>query len=116
MSYERGKIVLHPQQILDNLGAIYDTVEDCSLELEELGMKETFDELKEIVSRFVAKAPDGKWISGRDGYDCARCPCCGARVRSGLGSSSRVRDDRCRKCGQLIDWTSFDKLFKNPSL
>ena len=111
MSYERGKIVLHPQQILDNLDAIYDTVEDCSLELEELGMKETFDELKEIVSRFIAQKPAGTWIAGPvyEGNGCARCPCCGARVRSGTGSSSHVHDDRCRKCGQLIDWSDFPK-------
>jgi len=29
----------------------------------------------------------------------------GAQIRSGTGSSSFVRDDRCRKCGQLIDWS-----------
>ena len=41
------------------------------------------------------------------------CPTCGRRIRSGNGSSSRVRDKRCQDCGQVIDWTEFDKR-ENP--
>jgi len=35
------------------------------------------------------------------------CPTCGRRVRSGNGSSSRVRDKRCQDCGQVLDWSDF---------
>lgn len=33
-----------------------------------------------------------------------KCPVCGRRVRSGKGSSSRVRDNFCQRCGQALDW------------
>ena len=34
-----------------------------------------------------------------------KCPVCGRRVRSGKGSSSRVRDNLCQRCGQALDWS-----------
>lgn len=34
-----------------------------------------------------------------------RCGVCGARARSGAGSSSFVRDTVCRKCFTVIDWS-----------
>ena len=34
-----------------------------------------------------------------------RCPSCNHRIPSGLGSSSRRRDNWCNYCGQRIDWT-----------
>ena len=37
------------------------------------------------------------------------CPVCGRRIRSGNGSSLRVRDKRCQDCGQVIGWAEFDK-------
>lgn len=107
--YPRGKREFHPYDVITNLDAFKDALEDCNLCLEELNLDATFDELREIVSRFIPQKPDGNWIAGRDGYSCPRCPCCGARIRSGTGSSSFVRDDRCRKCGQLIDWSDIKK-------
>lgn len=102
--YPRGKIKLHPKEILENLDAFQDTLDDSNLCLENLSLKDTFSELKEILIRFIPQKPDGEWIAGREGYSCPRCPCCGSRVRSGNGTQNTVRDDRCRKCGQLIEW------------
>ena len=101
----------HPQEVIDNLDAIHDVMEDSNLCFEELSLEDTFKELKEMVSRFIPKKPNGNWTVGPayNGVSCPRCPCCGERVRSGTGSSSRVRDDRCRKCGQVIDWSDFPK-------
>ena len=33
-----------------------------------------------------------------------RCPSCNHRIPSGLGSSSRRRDNWCNYCGQRIEW------------
>jgi hypothetical protein len=89
---------LHPEVILKNLDSFEEVLEDSNLCLEELSIKDTFKEIREIISRFIPKKPNGNY------YQTMTCPTCGARIRSGKGSSSRVRDDRCRKCGQLIDW------------
>ena len=51
---------------------------------------------------FTPQKPTGEYTN-------CRCPRCGRRVRSGLGSSSRTRDKRCQDCGQVIDWTEIDK-------
>ncbi len=94
----KEKIDLHPEAILENLDSFEEVLEDSNLCLEELSIKDTFKEVREIISRFIPKKPNGNH------YQSMTCPTCGARIRSGQGSSSRVRDDRCRKCGQLIDW------------
>lgn len=41
-------------------------------------------------------------FGGRTDY---KCSVCGRRVRSGKGSSSRVRDNFCQRCGQALDWS-----------
>ena len=38
-------------------------------------------------------------------YAHMRCPACNHRIPSGMGSSSRRRDDWCNYCGQKIDWS-----------
>lgn len=93
----------HPKEVIENLDAFYDVMQDTNLCLEELSLEDTFKELKEMVSRFIPKKPKGNH------YQSMTCPTCGGRIRSGQGSSSRVRDDRCRKCGQVIDWSDFPK-------
>jgi len=109
--YPRGKIELHPD-VLTCLVQEFSDYLACMgrdwAKPESLGFNPV-DELLEIISRNVPTKPHGEWIAGRDGYSCPRCPCCGSRVRSGTGSSSFVRDDRCRKCGQLIDWSGVKK-------
>ena len=90
---------LHPEAILENLDSFEKVLEASNLCLEqELSVKDIFKEIREIISRFIPKKPNGNY------YQNMTCPTCGARIRYGQGSSSRVRDDRCRKCGQLIDW------------
>lgn len=37
-------------------------------------------------------------------YTHMRCPSCNHRIPSGLGSSSRRRDNWCNYCGQRIEW------------
>lgn len=103
------KQILHPEVVLDCLPSIEEALDDSNLCFEELSLKDVFKELKEMVSLSIAKKPSGTWIAGRPEngilYSSNRCPTCGSRIRSGKGSTSRVRDDHCRKCGQLIDWT-----------
>lgn len=90
---------LHPEIVLDNLASIEDAILDSNFQFEELSLKDTLEEIRRMVLLNVAKKPNGTT------YCSNQCPTCGSRIRSGQGSSSRVRDDRCRKCGQLIDWT-----------
>lgn len=110
----------HPEACIKNLEKIHsDPVFDAistALEksndwFEDISFADTVNELKEMASRFIPKKPNGNWIVGsvHNNVSCPRCPCCGERVRSGTGSSSHVRDDRCRKCGQVIDWSDFPK-------
>lgn len=47
----------------------------------------------------IPKKPTGEH------YAHMRCPSCGHRIPSGMGSSSRRRDNWCNYCGQAIDWT-----------
>ena len=37
-------------------------------------------------------------------YAHMKCPACDHRVPSGMGSSSRRRDNWCNYCGQALDW------------
>ena len=37
-------------------------------------------------------------------YAHMRCPSCDHRIPSGMGSSSKRRDNWCNYCGQKIDW------------
>ena len=53
--------------------------------------------IKELVDRRNPMKPVGKYTDFKCGH-------CGTRVRSGKGSSSRVKDTVCRNCYQVIDW------------
>ena len=50
-----------------------------------------------IMTRAIPVKPTGKNTN-------RRCGVCGARIRSGAGSSSFTRDTVCRKCFTVIDW------------
>ena len=50
-----------------------------------------------IMTRAIPVKPLGKSTN-------RRCGVCGARIRSGAGSSSFTRDTVCRKCFTVIDW------------
>lgn len=52
----------------------------------------------EALKKCVPIEPIGK-------YTDFRCAICGRRVRSGKGSSSRIRDNYCQRCGQRLDWS-----------
>ena len=56
---------------------------------------------EQIMSRAIPKKPYGKHTN-------YRCSVCNTRVRSGQGSSSRIRDTVCRKCFTVIDWSDVD--------
>ena len=47
----------------------------------------------------IPKKPTGEH------YTHMRCPSCNHRIPSGLGSSSRRRDNWCNYCGQKILWS-----------
>jgi hypothetical protein len=53
--------------------------------------------LQELVDRRTPMKPVGKVTDFKCGH-------CETRVRSGKGSSSRVKDTVCRNCYQVIDW------------
>jgi len=56
----------------------------------------------EAIKKQIPMKPDGK-------YTTCKCPVCGRRVRSGLGSSSYGRRDNfCQKCGQKLDWEGIE--------
>lgn len=52
---------------------------------------------EQIMKRAIPVKPTGQYTN-------RRCGVCGARVRSGAGSSSFTRDTVCRKCFTVIDW------------
>ena len=53
--------------------------------------------IQEPIDRLIPMKPVGTYTDYRCGH-------CGTRVRSGKGSSSRVKDTVCRNCYQVIDW------------
>lgn len=102
--YERGKIQFHPDKVLENINAFKPALSTVDWNLADgLDFVSTFFELREMIDRFTPQKPNGEW--GPSYSSCPRCPCCGARVRPGKTQYSPIRDDHCRKCGQLIDWT-----------
>lgn len=61
------------------------------------------DEAISIALEAIAKQIPKKAVG--EHYAHMRCPSCNHRIPSGLGSSSRRRDNWCNYCGQAIDWT-----------
>ena len=89
---------LQPADCISNLKHIRDNLPMGLLLDGGLTVGETLDRVEEMVCRFIPREPNGNH------YQSMTCPTCGARIRSGQGSSSRVRDERCRRCGQAIFW------------
>ena len=58
---------------------------------------ETYPEYLELKAKATPKKPAGYHTD----YN---CPTCNKRVRSGKGSSSRIKDTVCRNCYQVLDW------------
>lgn len=59
----------------------------------------------QAVNRMTPKAPNNPYIDRAGHYADYKCPACRNRLRSGMGSSNRGRDNFCQKCGQKIDWS-----------
>lgn len=66
---------------------------------------ECFEQLREAVDMAISaiekqipEKPNGEHRTRM------KCPSCNHRIPSGLGSSSRRRDNWCNYCGQRIDW------------
>ena len=91
---------IHSDPVFDAISAALEKSNDW---FEDISFEDTVNELKEMASHFIPKKPNGSH------YQSMTCPTCNSRIRSGAGSSSHVRDDRCRKCGQVIDWSNFPK-------
>ena len=54
------------------------------------------------IEKQIPKKPVGNY------YAQMRCPSCNHRIPSGMGSSSRRRDNWCNYCGQKIDWSNIE--------
>lgn len=93
---------MNNDQILEGLERAYEII--CSVDKHPcyLLMVKSLEAVKAMLTP--------KAVVGRHTHCC--CPTCGRRIRSGLGSSSRVRDIRCQDCGQVIDWSELDKQKK----
>lgn len=89
-----------PIDCLKNLDHIAENIPPGLLLDGGLTAGETFEMVKGMVERFIPREPNGNH------YQSMTCPTCGSRIRSGQGSSSRVRDERCRRCGQAIFWNT----------
>lgn len=80
--------------------------EELCITWDEEGMgkdhfKDQYPHLYNTIKELVDKATPKKPIGRHTDY---KCPVCGRRVRSGLGSSSRQRDYVCQRCFQVLDW------------
>ena len=63
-----------------------------------LDYQEVIDLAVEALEKQIPKKPTGEH------YAHMRCPSCNHRIPSGMGSSSRRRDNWCNYCGQKILW------------
>lgn len=83
--------------LLDELKTIYDSMFQYST----FYMK-ALDMAIDALKKQVPTKPVGEH------YAHMRCPSCNHRIRSGMGSSSRRRDNWCNYCGQKILWRGDD--------
>ena len=70
---------------------------------------ECFKMAQEALGKQIPKKPINNSKheqNGRVFYDISqyKCPVCKSRVKSGMGSSSRYRNNFCNHCGQALDW------------
>ena len=66
---------------------------------ERKGINEAIDTALSALEKQVGRKPVGTH------YAHMKCPACNHRIPSGMGSSSRRRDNWCNYCGQKIDWS-----------
>lgn len=71
--------------------------QDCNLVMPECDIIAAYTAAINALERMIPVKPYGQHTN-------RRCGRCGARVRSGAGSSSFTRDTVCRKCFGVIDW------------
>ena len=84
----------HPDyNVIEALGEAIQALE----EIQALRAIGTVGEFKALKEKSEPKKPTGK-------YTQYKCSVCGRRVRSGNGSSCRVRDNFCQGCGTKLDW------------
>ena len=85
---------MKPKEAIDTLKALCAAVEwDFPLDYAA-----AIDAAIEALEKQVPKKPTG------DHYAHMRCPSCNHKIPSGMGSSSRRRDNWCNYCGQKICW------------
>ena len=97
---------LHPinaDALFQNVKYLEDSVLPKMGEFDKAGFGDTFDEMYELIDRFIPKKPLGTH------YQVMKCPKCNKRVRSGLGSSYNAQPKFCDKCGQALDWSEANK-------
>ena len=64
--------------------------------LKAMGFDKTYEELQ----KFVPRKPINQSYAPCDFATYGMCPSCGASVRDGMGG----KDEKCRGCGQLLEW------------
>lgn len=64
-----------------------------------LDYQTAFDAAISALAKQIPEKPNGEHRTRM------KCPSCNHRIPSGLGSSSRRRDNWCNYCGQRIDWS-----------
>ena len=98
------------QEALSNIGGIvlepsndgyHDPRTVCQFFVEDIvilhELVNIYPEYLELKAKATPKKPAGYHTD----YN---CPTCNKRVRSGKGSSSRIKDTVCRNCYQVLDW------------
>ena len=65
-------------------------------ELKLMGFDKTYDEL----IKYIPREPIDRFYFGRDFTEYGKCPSCGNNVENCMGRA----DEKCRKCGQLLEW------------
>ena len=60
------------------------------------------DIVEKMISRLTPIPPKG------DHPEVVQCPVCKKRIRSGIGFNGKAQTKFCDKCGQAIDWTTFN--------
>jgi hypothetical protein len=85
-----GNLIAKTVRYNGTLNGIHDDM------LEAMGFDKSYDELV----KFVPRKPTNQSYAHCDFTTYAKCPSCDEVVTNGMGHT----DDKCRKCGQLLEW------------
>ncbi len=98
MTYQEAIRILHPDTTLEALAEYeyYGGFNGKGAKIK--AVEEACVVACEAMQRLIPKKPVGRHTD-------YRCSVCGTRVRSGQGSSSRIKDTVCRKCFTVLDWS-----------